>query len=112
MSSSKASLSADGGHRFDDTGSSEAVELAAMGSSNNQQEAFYAPRLETTIISSLPPVDRGKDAWLFLAGATVIEAMVWGLPFSVGILRAYWSERLFPDEVYHAGGTLTLTATL
>jgi hypothetical protein len=27
---------------------------------------------------SLPPVDRGKSAWLFLAGAFMIEALVWG----------------------------------
>jgi hypothetical protein len=27
---------------------------------------------------SLPPVDRGKQAWLFLAGAFMIEALVWG----------------------------------
>jgi hypothetical protein len=28
---------------------------------------------------SLPPVDGGKDAWLFLAGAFMIEALVWGM---------------------------------
>ena len=27
---------------------------------------------------SLPPVDGGKDAWLFLAAAWAIEALVWG----------------------------------
>lgn len=27
---------------------------------------------------SLPPVDRGKDAWLFLAACFVLEALVWG----------------------------------
>lgn len=26
----------------------------------------------------LPPVDGGKDAWLFLAAAFAIEALVWG----------------------------------
>lgn len=26
----------------------------------------------------LPPVDGGKDAWLFLAASFVIEALVWG----------------------------------
>lgn len=26
----------------------------------------------------LPPVDTGKDAWLFLAACFVIEALVWG----------------------------------
>lgn len=28
--------------------------------------------------SQLPPVDGGKDAWLFLAACFVIEALVWG----------------------------------
>ncbi len=27
---------------------------------------------------SLPPTDRGKDAWLFLAAGFVVEALVWG----------------------------------
>jgi hypothetical protein len=27
---------------------------------------------------SLPPVDGGKDAWLFLAACFLIEALVWG----------------------------------
>ena len=27
---------------------------------------------------SLPPADRGKDAWLALAGCFVLEALVWG----------------------------------
>lgn len=28
---------------------------------------------------SLPAVDSGKDAWLFLAAAFVVEFLVWGL---------------------------------
>lgn len=28
--------------------------------------------------SSLPPVDGGKDAWLFLTACFVVEALVWG----------------------------------
>lgn len=28
--------------------------------------------------SSLPPVDGGKDAWLFLAGCFTIEMLLWG----------------------------------
>lgn len=27
---------------------------------------------------SLPPVDGGKDAWLFLAGCFTIEMLLWG----------------------------------
>ena len=28
---------------------------------------------------SLPPVDGGKDAWLFLAACFMIEGLVWGM---------------------------------
>ncbi|KAK5997754.1 MFS-type transporter pytF-like protein [Cladobotryum mycophilum] len=39
---------------------------------------------------SLPPVDTGKDAWLFLAAAFVMEALVWGFPFAFGIFQDYY----------------------
>jgi len=29
--------------------------------------------------SSLPPVDRGKDAWLFLAACWVVELLIFGM---------------------------------
>ena len=64
--------------------------------------------------SSLPPVDQGSAAWLHLAGATVIEALVWGLPFSIGVLHVYWVETLFPAEVYGSGteSVVVVAATL
>ncbi|KAF2802759.1 MFS general substrate transporter [Mytilinidion resinicola] len=40
---------------------------------------------------SLPPVDGGKDAWLFLAACFVVEALVWGFPFSYGVFQDYYS---------------------
>lgn len=30
---------------------------------------------------SLPPVDGGKDAWLFLTAAFIVEVLVWGMTF-------------------------------
>ena len=72
----------------------------------------FDPHSSSDIIPLLPPVDRGKDAWLFLAGATTVEVLVWGLPFSVGVLREYWSRELFPTEIYHGDTMLTLAATL
>jgi hypothetical protein len=33
-------------------------------------------------VSALPPVDGGKDAWLFLAAAFMVDAMTWGEPES------------------------------
>jgi hypothetical protein len=28
---------------------------------------------------NLPPVDRGRRAWLFLAACFIIEALIWGM---------------------------------
>lgn len=56
----------------------------------------------------LPPVDSGPAAWSFLAAATVVEMIVWGIPYSVGILHSYASKNLFPDQE----STVTLAATL
>ena len=60
--------------------------------------------------ASLPPIDGGRDAWLFLVAATVCETLIWGLPYSIGVLHAYWTNRLFgPGE---SESTVTLAATL
>ncbi|GAA5996744.1 hypothetical protein JCM5350_008372 [Sporobolomyces pararoseus] len=39
--------------------------------------------------SALPPVDRGRDAWLFVAAATVLETFIWGfgICFSVFLVH-------------------------
>lgn len=39
----------------------------------------------------LPPMDRGMDAWLFLAACFAMEALVWGFAFSYGIFQAYYT---------------------
>ncbi|KAL8905679.1 MAG: hypothetical protein Q9207_002493 [Kuettlingeria erythrocarpa] len=47
---------------------------------------------DKSFIACLPPADRGKAAWLFLAGCFFIEGLIWGLPFSYGIFQKYYSE--------------------
>lgn len=59
--------------------------------------------------SHLHPVDTGYHAWMFLASGTLIEAVIWGLPYSVGVFHEYWASSLFGHE---AESTLTLAATL
>lgn len=59
-------------------------------------------------LPALPPVDRGARAWSFLAAATLVETVVWGLPFSAGVLHEYWMSHMFPDR----DSTLTMAATL
>jgi hypothetical protein len=63
-----------------------------------------------TETQELLPVDRGYHAWSFLAAATVIEALVWGFPFSVGVLHEYWTGVKFKDRGQE--GILTTAATL
>ncbi|KAL9115180.1 MAG: hypothetical protein Q9227_000974 [Pyrenula ochraceoflavens] len=44
------------------------------------------------IDSSLPPADRGKQAWLVLAGGFAVEAISWGFPISFGVFQEYWTS--------------------
>ncbi|RSL68708.1 hypothetical protein CEP54_002751 [Fusarium duplospermum] len=57
------------------------------GSSTSQGEALTGG----TEFQSLPPVDRGKEAWLFLAASFMVEALTWGFPFAFGIFQDYYS---------------------
>lgn len=41
---------------------------------------------------SLPPVDRGRQAWSFLAVCFVYEAVIWGFPFSFGVFQTFYSS--------------------
>ncbi|KAK2025786.1 major facilitator superfamily transporter [Colletotrichum zoysiae] len=40
---------------------------------------------------SLPPVDGGKRAWLFLAACFAVEMLVWGFPFAFGVFQNHYS---------------------
>lgn len=61
-------------------------------------------------IPGLPPIDGGRAALLFLAGACLTEGIVWGLPYSIGVLHEYWLSTMFKDG--NAEGTLTMASTL
>ncbi|KAK8851460.1 major facilitator superfamily domain-containing protein [Apiospora arundinis] len=54
-----------------------------------QQEP--GPHTSLAHVDILPPVDRGKDAYLFLAASFAVEALVWGFPFAFGIFQDYYS---------------------
>jgi hypothetical protein len=60
-------------------------------------------------IPALPPVDGGRQAWSFLVAATMMEMLIWGLPFAVGVLHEYWLSTLFKGQ---GEGVITLAATL
>ncbi|KAL8836820.1 MAG: hypothetical protein Q9205_004448 [Flavoplaca limonia] len=57
--------------------------------------------------STLPPVDGGKDAWLFLAACFVVEALVWGFPFSYGVFQEYYSTH----EPFQGSGNIAVIGT-
>jgi hypothetical protein len=38
---------------------------------------------------SLPPTDRGKDAWLCLLACFMLEAMIWGKPTHAAVPGPY-----------------------
>ncbi|MCJ1245588.1 hypothetical protein MMC30_002792 [Trapelia coarctata] len=49
--------------------------------------------------SNIPPADHGKAAWLFLIGCFWLEGLVWGLPFSFGVFKKYYSNHeIFRSE--------------
>ena len=68
--------------------SDQASDLELVGDSSS---------IEATAGSSLLPADRGKDAWLFLAGSFVIEALVWGTLPKFG----HFSEKLRDIWTYY-----------
>ncbi|KAK4549278.1 hypothetical protein LTR36_007737 [Oleoguttula mirabilis] len=60
-------------------------------------------------IRTLPRADGGKAAWLFLTACFMLEALVWGFPFSFGIFQVYYSNhKLFSEQ---AGGIPSIGTT-
>ncbi|CAJ0552439.1 Ff.00g064180.m01.CDS01 [Fusarium sp. VM40] len=57
--------------------------------------------------SSLPPVDYGKDAYLFLGAAFLIDCFVWGFPFSFGIFQDYY----LTHEPFEGSGQIATIGT-
>lgn len=45
-----------------------------------------------------PPVDGGRQAWTFLLGCWLIEAMIWGFALSFGVFQRYYSAHPFFKE--------------
>ncbi|KAM0284361.1 hypothetical protein ACHAO9_009287 [Fusarium lateritium] len=63
-------------------------EAGQLTSSNLEEIETLSPEVHTQF--SLPPVDGGKDAWLFLFASFLLEALVWGFPFSFGVFQSYY----------------------
>ncbi|KAK3901666.1 monocarboxylate transporter 10 [Staphylotrichum tortipilum] len=77
-----------------DEASSSAIELQHAYPDDTPRGTSPERRVEdgdAHEMPSLPPVDGGKDAWLFLAACFMIEALVWGFGYSFGVFQAYYS---------------------
>ncbi|KAK8221929.1 hypothetical protein M8818_000094 [Zalaria obscura] len=61
---------------LDATHRHESVELTGVDSRQYADD-------DAQIVSSLPPVDGGWQAWSFLAACFVLEATVWGMSFTL-----------------------------
>ncbi|KAL1740091.1 major facilitator superfamily domain-containing protein [Schizophyllum fasciatum] len=61
-----------------------------------------------SMVSNLPPIDGGFGAWSFLAGAFVVDTVVWGFPTAYGtLLDAYLADPRFGTQP-HATSLLAL----
>ncbi|RFU28808.1 hypothetical protein B7463_g7507, partial [Scytalidium lignicola] len=63
-------------------------------SDENPQTEIELPRYDTTDeveVRSLPPADRGRQAYLVLAGCTLIQAPVWGYSLAFGVFQEYYT---------------------
>jgi hypothetical protein len=56
---------------------------------------------------AIPPADSGKEAWLFLAACFMIEALVWGFPYSFGVFQQYYSTH----EPFASSGNIAVIGT-
>jgi hypothetical protein len=93
-------------------------EVVGSHSSTNETEKGLCTPLEGTTNAThlsnindgtkqLPPIDRGINAWLFLAACFVMEALVWGFAFTYGVFQAYYSE----IEEFKNSGNIAVVGT-
>ncbi|KAE8146213.1 major facilitator superfamily domain-containing protein [Aspergillus avenaceus] len=56
----------------------------------------------------LPPIDRGKDAWLMLASCCLVQLPVWGFFLVYGIFQEYYSSQ---HELHGSKSKLAIVGT-
>ncbi|EUC43579.1 hypothetical protein COCMIDRAFT_100522 [Bipolaris oryzae ATCC 44560] len=85
------------------------VELDTLDSGRHSQDANNTQsHLQTTHDeSTLPPVDSGKAAWLFLAACWAVEAFVFGFGFSFGVFQDFYSTH----EPFAGSGDIAVIGT-
>ncbi|KAL7916267.1 major facilitator superfamily domain-containing protein [Trichoderma velutinum] len=75
---------------FEDQPQTESIQLDATTPGDSSLSPDGTSEHEHEGVS-LPPVDTGKDAMLFLTACFIVECLVWGFPFAFGIFQSYYS---------------------
>jgi len=89
--------------------SSDQSRSAREPGANDRGSREEDPESIVNYIDALPPVDTGRHAWSFLVAATVLETLIWGIPYTVGVFHEYWTSTLFKGQ---GEGVITLASTL
>lgn len=84
-----------------------AIELQALP--DNHHESQPASELaEEILVSDLAPVDKGRDAWLFVIAAFTLETFLWGFGFTFGVFQNYYASS--PDSPFRDSSTSAISA--
>ncbi|MCJ1309717.1 hypothetical protein MMC25_003377 [Agyrium rufum] len=85
--------------------------LSAIDASGHRRRLSHSGSQESALGQefSLPPADGGRQAWLFLAGCFMIEALVWGFPFCFGLFEEYYTTH--EPFSSHASGVAIIGTT-
>ncbi|KAH9240273.1 hypothetical protein K456DRAFT_48245 [Colletotrichum gloeosporioides 23] len=79
----------------------QSIELERMGQHNQESSPDSTIEGQETATeieqASLPPADRGKQAWLVLAGCSLIQIPVWGYSLAFGVFQEYYGSH--PNEI-------------
>jgi len=87
----------------------ELVGLAPLPANDDGQQVLieqnFGPAPDQS--RSISRADGGRDAWLFLAACFMVEALVWGFPFSFGIFQEYYGSH----EPFASSGNIATIGT-
>ncbi|KAL1739211.1 hypothetical protein HDZ31DRAFT_25267, partial [Schizophyllum fasciatum] len=75
------------------------IDHEAGSDESSLSRRFAAGSSAPSVVSQLPPVDRGFGAWSFLAAAFAVETVVWGFPTAYGtLLDAYLDDPMYSSQ--------------
>jgi hypothetical protein len=73
-----------------------ATELTTFEASTSEPVSPSAPQNgepdAALIPENLPPMDRGRGAWMFCISACVLELLIWGFGFSFGVFQSWYTS--------------------